>query len=221
MVRGAAAGAQDTTFAGGASETRPPRPTTVTVWTAGAHNQPIATRLGYRYERGLYLVGIQWRRTIAASADESFTLAQTMDLLPVVLSTGMPDYTVKRVRVPCDPGLPMQCKSPETVPLEPRTTYGFGIAPLGFLARWRIGSTLGLQLRASGGLVRFTSPVPDPLACNVNFLADASLLADLRVARHVSLVGGMRLNHISNGGRGKVNPGMDSRMIELGLSVTR
>jgi hypothetical protein len=55
----------------------------------------------------------------------------------------------------------------------------------------------------------------------LNFTADAGVAADVRVAQRLALIAGWRLNHISNGGRGKVNPGMNSRMIELGLSLAR
>ncbi len=112
-------------------------------------------------------------------------------------------------------------QEPASPALPPHDTYGFGVAPLGFLSRWRVTPAVGLRLRASGGVVSFQSPVPDPLACKFNFLADGGVLADVRVTQRVALVAGARLNHISNGGRGRVNPGMDSHMLEAGLSVTR
>ena len=218
LLCGTSLGAQEATSPAD-SGLPPAAPLVMTLWTAGAHDQPIATRLGYQYDRGLYLVGVQLRRMIAANAGESLTLSYTVDILPVVMTTHLRDYTT--VRTPCGPQYPADCVYDKTVFLPPHDTYGAGIAPIGFLSRWRVAPALALQLRTSGGLVYFEAPVPDPLACKLNFIADGSLLADVRLTNHLALLGGLRLNHISNGGRGRVNPGMDSHMLEAGLSLTR
>jgi hypothetical protein len=189
------------------------RPNTVTIWTATAHNQPLSTRLGERSDRGLLLVGMQKRWPLTHSENGRIELAYTADLLPVVVSSAMPDYvTVVKV---CG----RWCTYEETMPTKPQTVYGFGAAPVGFVARYRASSLVGVQLRASGGIVYFSRPVPDPVACKLNFTADVVLVADIRLARWLALESGLRFNHISNGGRSRVNPGMNSRMVELGLAL--
>lgn len=217
VLLGGGLGAQDQTSADTAAHVA--RAMVMTFWTAGAQNQPVATRYGYRYDRGLYLAGVQLRRVIAASDGESLTLAYAVDLLPVIMSSGMSDYKI--VKAPCGTGHPSGCTFDSTVALPPHTTYGFGVVPLGFLLRWQAGSMVGLQLRASGGAAYFTSPVPDPLASRFNFLADVGVLTDIRLTHRVALVAGTRLHHISNGKLAQVNPGMNSHMVELGLSFTR
>jgi hypothetical protein len=43
----------------------------------------------------------------------------------------------------------------------------------------------------------------------------------VRLTPRVGIVVGYSLNHISNAGRGPVNPAMDSRVVELGLTFAR
>jgi Lipid A 3-O-deacylase (PagL) len=216
-ARGARAQVIDTRADPGADHRE--RQSVWTVWTASAHRQPLATRLGYRYDRGLVLVGVQKRWPLAESLTGALELAYTIDLLPVVLSTEMPEYTTRDVS--CGAGAQRGCVTQVSVLSGQHTAYGAGAAPIGFVARWRMSPAVGLQLRASGGMLYFSQVIPDPLGCQLNFTADAGLAADIQVAKRLALVAGWRLNHISNGGRGKVNPGMNSRMIELGLSLAR
>ena len=189
------------------------------VWSASAHGQPLATRLGYRYDRGLVIVGVQRRWPLNRSSDGSVELAYTIDLTPVVLSTEMPEYVIRTV--PCGAGSQRGCTMQVWELSGQHTAHGAGAAPVGFVGRWKVSDVLGFQLRASGGVVYFSQAVPDPLGCTFNFTADAGLAADIRVASRLALVAGLRMNHISNGGRGQVNPGMNSRMLEMGLSLAR
>jgi hypothetical protein len=198
---------------------RPERQSVWSVWSASAHGQPLATRLGYRYDRGLLIVGLQKRWALTANRDGSLELDYTIDLIPVVASTEMPEYIVRTV--PCGAGTQRGCSMQVSELSGMHTAHGLGAAPVGFVGRWRVSHAVGLQLRASGGMVYFSQAVPDPLGCTLNFTADAGIVADVRVANRLALVVGSRLNHISNGGRGQVNPGMNSRMIELGLSLAR
>lgn len=190
-----------------------------TVWSANAHGQPLATRHGYRYDRGLMMVGLQRRWFLSANRSGSLELDYTIDLLPVVLSTDMPEYVIRDV--PCGAGTQRGCLTQVSILTGEHTAHGAGASPVGFLGRWRVSPDVGLQLRASGGMIYFSQAIPDPLGCQLNFTADAGVAVDIRVTSKLALVAGWRLNHISNGGRGKVNPGMNSRMIELGLSLAR
>jgi hypothetical protein len=221
VIRAPATRAQEGNAHGDTVVAHPDRQNVWTVWSASAHGQPLATRLGYRYDRGLVIVGLQKRWPLTKNRDGSLELAYTIDITPVVLSTEMPEYVIRTVPVPCDGGTALACRTTVSVLSGQHTAHGAGAAPVGFVGRWKVSRAFGLQLRASGGMVYFSQAIPDPLGCTLNFTADAGLAADLRVADKLALVAGWRLNHISNGGRGQVNPGMNSRMIELGLSLAR
>lgn len=201
------------------SALRADRQSVWTVWSANAHGQPLATRLGYRYDRGLVMVGLQKRWLLSRNRSGSLELSYTVDLLPVVLSTEMPEYVVRDV--PCGAGTQRGCLTQVSILSGEHTAHGTGASPVGFVGRWRVSSDVGLQIRASGGMIYFSRAIPDPLGCELNFTADAGVAVDVHVTRKLALVAGWRLNHISNGGRGKVNPGMNSRMLELGLSLAR
>jgi hypothetical protein len=98
------------------------------------------------------------------------------------------------------------------------TVYGVGLAPVGLQAQIALTRRLGLVTGADGGIVWFARAVPDPDERRLNFWLNGRSGLELRVARELILVVGYRFNHISNGGAGPVNPGMNSHMIELGLA---
>jgi hypothetical protein len=188
------------------------------VWTARAHDQWLATRLGGRQDRGLFMLGLQRRWPLAGNESGTVDLSYTVDLLPVVLSSAMPDYL--RRDLPCA-GTMLPCTRRNLTPVADQTVYAFGAAPIGFVARFGVTPRLDLQLRTSGGALFFTQPIPDPASCKFNFSADVGAAADVRLTSRLALAAGVRLNHISNGNRSRINPGMNSRMVELGLTVLR
>jgi hypothetical protein len=198
---------------------------TVGMWMAVAHNAPLKTRLGPRNDRDLYMIGL--RAAWAAPASRRLNLAYTIDLLPAVVSTGMPQYHITA----CD----RRCLGPGQHPvllrtaygyelydyvMERRTIYGIGIAPVGLEMRLSLVPRLALVASSSGGLVWFTDPIPDPGERRLNFTADARAGLELRITRQVGLAISYHFNHISNGGAGRVNPGMNSNMIEIGIVPT-
>lgn len=187
------------------------RPRNVTVWAATARNQSLATRQGWRHDRSLYLVGI--RKTWPIGEDNgSVSWSYAADLLPFVASTPMPSYSMN----------PRPCNSAETcLRFDPHTAYAFGIAPLGFVTELRATPQFALQVAASGGTLYFTQAIPDPLGHALNFMANMGSLAEFRVTRSLALSAGYRWNHISNGGMGRLNPGMNSNMAEFGLTFIR
>lgn len=190
---------------------------TFAVWTAFAGNEPLSTRIGSTNDRDLYVVGVRarWLR----SQRGSFELAYTADLLPAVVSTGMPAYTFVDVRGPmCPPS--QACAVSIITEVTRNTVYGFGVAP-GGEARFRASRPLSLVLRGSAGGVYFSRPIPDPDERRFNFIFDIGAGAELRFSRRLAITAGYRLNHISNAGRGPVNPGMNSQMLEVGLDLAR
>ena len=190
---------------------------TFAVWTAFAGNEPLNTRIGDTNDRDLLLVGVRARWLLSVRG--SIELAYTADLLPAVISTGMPGYTFVNV-----PGLcsPIQTCPPEILTEMTRNTvYGFGVVPVGGEVRFRAARPLALVLRGSAGGVYFSRPIPDPDERRFNFIFDIGGGAEWRFSQRVAMTAGYRLNHISNAGRGPVNPGMNSQMLELGLNLAK
>jgi hypothetical protein len=194
------------------SKAAPEPRATYALWTTSATRQPLATRFGSRHDRGLYLLGLQRSWPLGPNPSGGMTWFYSVDLLPLVVSTGMPAYFDQFG--PCDERL--SCLERATTS-ELHTAYAFGAMPLGLIARVPTTRRLDLQFRMSGGAMYFSRPVPDPAGRRFNFVAEAGAGIEYRVGADVALTGGMRINHISNGNTGHVNPGMNSLMTEIGV----
>ncbi|MFL5509718.1 MAG: acyloxyacyl hydrolase, partial [Gemmatimonadaceae bacterium] len=70
---------------------------------------------------------------------------------------------------------------------------------------------------ASGGGLWFSRRIPDPVATRFNFTASAGPALELRLTPSQSLRAGYLWHHTSNGGTGKVNPGLNSGILALGV----
>jgi hypothetical protein len=186
------------------------------VWTTSARGQPLATRFGSRHDRALYFVGVQRYWPIKSNPPGGTTVEYSVDLLPLVISTGMPTYFDQFG--PC--GESLTCLQRATAS-ELHTAYAFGAMPIGFVARVPATQRLDFQFRLSGGALYFSRVIPDPAGRRFNFVADAGAGLGYRVASDLALRGGVRFNHISNGNTGHVNPGMNSVMTEIGLAFPR
>lgn len=212
LLGGGAAQAQDADSSGVSGWT-------LGVWTAVARDQLLKTRVGHLNDRDLYLVGLRARRQLASRS--RVELAYTAELLPAVVSTGMPHY--EPVPFPeCPPSEPcLLTTNLDRQQMTRQTVYGAGIVPLGIELRFSALPRMALLLRGTAGLVAFTRPVPDPGEERLNYTLDVGAGAEVRLTQRVGLAAGYRMNHLSNGGRGPVNPGMDSRMVEIGLIFAR
>ena len=205
---GVTAGAQDSTRTGARA---------LTLWYTSGRNLPLYTRVGLTHERDLHVVGLRRSRQIGEG--DNFRVDYTADLLPIVVSTAMPFYD--GFPAPCgntaQPGSSgLVCRRGQLLTLRP--VYGIGVVPLGVQFRLAPDRRVSVSTRASVGMVAFTRTIPDPNARRVNFTLDAGATLDARLSsgRHLSV--GLRFNHISNAGTARVNPGMNSRMLELGIS---
>ena len=201
------------TSRGGAPEGR-----SVGVWSAVARDEPLRTRLGHTHDRDLYIVGVRaaWPLVGTNGKGGRVWLDYTMDLLPAVVSTRIPSYSGPVSSCAPDGGC---TRSVGELRTSWRTVYGAGIAPLGLALRVGVGGPLDVVLRGSAGIVYFTRRVPDPAEERLNYSADVGAALELRVASRLALSAGWRLDHLSNGGRGPVNPSMNSRMLEVGTTL--
>jgi hypothetical protein len=131
-----------------------------------------------------------------------------IDVIPAALSTDMPDYDWNSR---CRP----DTFCPGATPI-PHDVYGFGFAPLGWALVFGNGPAR-LTLEASGGGLWFNRRIPDPVAARFNFTASAGPTLEVRVTPSQSLRIGYLWHHTSNGGTGKVNPGLNSGILALGV----
>lgn len=98
------------------------------------------------------------------------------------------------------------------------TSRGVGFRPLG-LRFLRGTGPIKLQAHASGGVIRFTVPTPAANATTTNFTGELGL--GFRVPAGWGTLGaGYRWHHLSNAGRGRVNPGIDSHQLYFGVWVS-
>jgi hypothetical protein len=132
-----------------------------------------------------------------------------------VLSTGMPSYAISGA---CAGNI---CTGEATQLTGRHTTYGAGVVPFGLTGDIALGRALLLEAGISGGVVMFAAPIPDPGERRFNFTGDGRAGLLLRLASHTAMYAGYRFNHISNGGAGPVNPGMNSHLLELGVTRWR
>lgn len=184
-------------------------------WIAGATGQPLETRLGHVHDRDLFITAVRALHPLIVAP--RFRLVSTVDLFPLVVATANRDYTVLDVVPACDG--PALCSGESVVSIPSRhTAYAAGVVPLGFEGTVAVSRSVGLGLGLEGGALYFNRRIPDPGETRFNFVADGNVALRISLgARGPALVGGFRLNHISNGGTGRVNPGMDSRLLFVGI----
>ncbi len=177
-------------------------------WLGLAHNSPLSTRLGTTHDRDLYLVGVRAGWLIASA--NYVALEYTVDLIPVAVTTGNPEYYLAdRCRVgPCELADLVRTR---------HVVYGAGIAPIGLQLHVFRKLPVQLLLNASFGGFWFARPVPDPEATRFNFTADVGGAVKFVFAARRAVMAGYKYHHLSNGGLGGVNPGANAHVFYLGF----
>ena len=195
---------------GAALTTGGPHSWTLGGWLAGGTHEPLKTRLGHKDDRALYILTITASHRLYRS--DRLLVRYSPGLIPLLIATGNRDYSGLDG---CPPREVCALRTPYgyVYPTESiHTAYAGGIVPLSFDGTYALTDRIGLTMGASGGGVYFDRVIPDPYAERFNFLADGNVGFRLRM-REGAVTAGFRLNHISNGNRGAVNPGMDSRLL--------
>lgn len=187
-----------------------PGPWSVGVWGAGARHSRFHTRLGIRY-RDFYMAGVRVGRELPVS--RKVAIDYFIDIVPLLISTNNPVRF--RVVGTCyfPPG---PCDVEEVMDTE--TARGFGVTPIGIqfrmFPRSRVQPTFGLSL----GAAWYDKPVPDPDEQQLNFMGDLAAGAEVRLGPSSAVVMGLRQHHTSNAETGRVNPGIDSRVLYFGVT---
>lgn len=178
-------------------------------WVAAARHSPFHTRTGAPGYRNFYLTSVRFAWSLGGEdGTRSVSGSYFIDLIPAAVSTDMPEY---HWTSRCRP----DTLCPGATPI-PHSVYAFGITPIG----WAVGigsGTARLTMEASGGGLWFTRRIPDPVATRFNFTASAGPTLELRVTPSQTLRVGYLWHHTSNGGTGKVNPGLNSGILAAGL----
>jgi hypothetical protein len=178
-------------------------------WAAAARHSPFHTRTGVQGHRNFYLASFRLGWSLGGNdARRSVSAVYFVDVIPAAISTDMPDYN-------WNSGCRPETLCPGATPI-PHDVYAFGITPVG----WALAVGAGparLTMEASAGGLWFTRRVPDPVGTRFNFTASAGPTLEMRVTRSESLRLGYLWHHTSNGGTGKVNPGLNSGILALGV----
>lgn len=179
------------------------------VWIGGARHSAFHTRTGAPGHRNFYLTSVRLAWSIGG-VDQSRPVSASyfIDLIPAAVSTDMPEYLWNSR---CRP----DTTCPGATPI-PHSVYAFGLSPIGWAVAFGSGPAR-LTIEASGGGLWFTRRIPDPVATRFNFTASAGPTLELRVTQAQTLRVGYLWHHTSNGGTGKVNPGLNSGLFAVGL----
>jgi hypothetical protein len=182
-------------------------------WGAAARHSAFHTRTGVPGHRNFYLASFRLGWSLGGNdARPSVSAAYFIDVIPAAISTDMPDYN-------WNSGCRPETLCPGATPI-PHDVYAFGITPFGLAVALGAGPAR-LTMEASAGGLWFTRRVPDPVGTRFNFTASAGPTLELRVTPSESLRLGYLWHHTSNGGRGKVNPGLNSGIFAFRRALAR
>jgi len=94
-----------------------------------------------------------------------------------------------------------------------------GLIPLRFsVPVWASPGGNLLQVESGAGILLFDKSYPNSLGTSLNAVVDIGASYTFRLTHRTALGIGYRLHHISNGGSGQINPGIDSNLFTLSLS---
>ena len=176
----------------------------VGAWFAGGTHQPLKTRQGHKEDRALYLAGLQLSLPIYRLGFAKLSFTPT--IVPGIIATANRDYT------------PVTFADGRSgLLVTKKTAFGAGLLPIAIEATFAATRRAGLVVGGGGGAAYFDRRIPDPAETRFNFLANGHAGFYLR-SGPVITTAGFWLQHISNGNMGRVNPGMDSRMLYVGVS---
>ncbi|HVH87270.1 MAG TPA: acyloxyacyl hydrolase [Terriglobales bacterium] len=193
--------------------------------------------IGKTEARHLFMAGFGWRRVIFAT--DSMAWKYTVDVLPVVLvsqptivgsgaifSGSPPNLTF----VGCDSSQSVHevvndfagvnlgpCQHPGR-----RTTYGFGLEPVGFDFNFRRRHRFQPLTGINGGFAKFPRDVPISNSNSFNFTFSLRGGVQIFTSESRSITIGYRYHHISNANTGNpFNPGIDSNFMYVEYSLHR
>ena len=190
--------------------------------------------IGKTEGRRLFMAGVGWKRVLLASNSVAWKF--TVDVVPVTLVSqptivfsegivldlsdvpGCVGATVVLESVNDLGGMDLgPCAHPSR-----RTTYGFGLEPVGFDFNFRRRHRLQPLIGINGGFAKFTRDVPVSNSKSFNFTFSLRGGVQFFTSESRSFTIAYRFHHISNANTGNpFNPGIDSNFIYAGYSFHR
>ena len=189
--------------------------------------------IGKSEGRHIFIAGGGWHRVILASNAVAWKF--TVDVVPVILVSQptivfFRDVTVSNQGETCGGPLIVSeqvidfggkdlgpCAHPGR-----RTTYGFGLEPVGFDFNFRRRHRFQPIVGINGGFAKFTRDVPISNSNSFNFTFSLRGGMQIFTSQSRSVTIGYRFHHISNANTGNpFNPGIDSNFIYAGYSFHR
>ncbi len=178
------------------------------VWGGGSFHS--STIEGQIEDAKLGIVGLRYARVLTSG--RGVALEYTVDAIPLailsypsfeVFQTGSECFEVKKTR---------------------RAVYAAGLSPIGFQLHFRSRHRVQPFVNSSGGFLYFASPFPDIRSVDIrgtqfNFAVDLGGGVQVLTRPRRALTFGYKYHHISNGGRGQINPGVDSNVFYMGISI--
>jgi hypothetical protein len=151
-------------------------------------------------------IGLRYGRVLAAGKAVAFEW--TIDAVPLsILSNN------RFTAVPSGSGF--------VVTQTRKNVYGWGVAPIGLKFNFRRNRRVQPFGQATGGFLYFNEQVPLAGAARFNFTFDFSGGVQIVNSNRRSFTIGYKYQHISNGNRSSINPGVDVQMIFAGFSIFR
>jgi len=173
------------------------------VWAGISFDAP--TWIGKTPDARFGNIGLRYGRVLAAN--DSLAFSWTIDAVPIavlsvnrftIVPTGSGSFTIKRTR---------------------EHAYAAGLSPIGLKLNFRRSQMLQPFASGTGGFLYFSKDVPVPGARRFNFTFDFG--GGVQIVRNSgrAITIGYKYQHISNGDRSPINPGVDVQMIYGGFSI--
>ena len=102
-----------------------------------------------------------------------------------------------------------------------REGYGFGLAPFGAEAMWRMSERASALFNVTAGGLIFTQVIPYGAATKANFTVSPGVAFQWEPLNRTRVAIGYTFHHLSNASLGRVNPGMNSQIVYVRLSRMR
>ena len=158
------------------------------------------------------LVGLRYHRLLipnqrrALATHDAATLTYTADLIPlaqVTLSERTPPMT--------------QSLRTRSVTERAFRTWGLGVYPLGLRVGFRPTKKLRPFISGHTGLLYLFDALPDERGRRLNFAVGVGVGVEIAITSGTTVTLGYRYHHLSNGFRGRINPGFDANLLYVGI----
>lgn len=170
-----------------------------------AAHAPVSNAPASAHDRLLLLLGAEMRLPLIESRLGSLETAPA--LYPGAYTTGNRQSELQ------------PCGTFDLCPVATKyTAFGVGLAPLSLRLEGPPAARFRLALHAEGGGIWFARRVPAETGTHFNFLAQYGVDCRFRMTQRLWIESGYRHIHLSNGGTGQVNAGLDMSSLDLGLS---